>query len=207
MNPTSKIVDARGLPCPQPVILARQALMEGGFETYEVIVDNEASKENLLKFAAYSQCAVERVASAGSETRILLKPREGATASGLPEATDITALTCEPAARPVVLITSDGIGRGDDDLGRLLMRGFLYTLSVSEAPPQRVIFMNAGVKLAVEGSDSLENLRKLADLGVEVLACGTCLEFFKLTDRLAVGAITNMYEITEHLLKGPVLQV
>jgi selenium metabolism protein YedF len=203
MSPTSKIVDVRGLPCPQPVILARQALAEGGFETYEIIVDNEASKENLLKFAAYSKCAVERVAANGTETRILLKPGEGPAV--LPETRE--DFTCESASRPVVLITSDGIGRGDDELARLLMRGFLYTLAASDDPPRRIILMNGGVRLAVEGSESLENLRRLAERGVEVLACGTCLEFFKLTDRLAVGSITNMYEITEHVLKGPVLSV
>ena len=201
MSPTCKIVDARGLPCPQPVILTRQALAEGGFETYEILVDNAASKENLLKFATYAQCAVERVATTGAETRILLKPGEGPSA--LPQPMEDFA--CEPPARPVVLITSDGIGRGDEDLARLLMRGFLYTLSVGEAPPKRIILMNAGVKLGVVGSDSLENLRKLAERGVDVLACGTCLEFFKLTDQLTVGGITNMYEIAEHLLKDPVI--
>lgn len=203
MNPTSKTIDARGLPCPQPVILARQALAEGGFETYEILVDNEASKENLLKFAAYARCTVERVATTGSETRILLKPGEGA----IPSAQPVEDFVCEPASRPVVLITSDGIGRGDEDLARLLMRGFVYTLSVSEAPPRRIILMNGGVKLAVEGSESLENLRKLVERGVEVLACGTCLELFQLTDRLAAGGVTNMYEIAEHLLKEPVVTV
>lgn len=203
MSPTSKTVDARGLPCPQPVILARQALAEGGFETYEILVDNEASRENLLKFAAYAKCAVERVATSGAETRILLKPGEGPAT--LPEPKE--DFTCEPASRPVVLITSDGIGRGDDDLARLLMRGFLYTLSASDDPPRRIILMNGGVKLAVEGSESLENLRRLTERGAEVLACGTCLEFFKVTDQLAVGSITNMYEIAEHLQKGPVLSV
>lgn len=203
MSPTSKIVDARGLPCPQPVILARQALAEGGFETYEIIVDNEASRENLLKFAAYARCAVERMEATGAETRVILKP--GDSPAPLPEPKE--DFTCEPASRPVVLIASDGIGRGDDDLARLLMRGFLYTLAASDDPPRRIILMNGGVKLAVEGSDSLENLRRLAERGVEVLACGTCLEFFKLTDRLAVGSITNMYEIAEHLMKGSVLSV
>jgi len=187
------------------VVLVRQALTEGGFELLEVIVDNEAARENLLKFAAHAQCAVEAVVSEGLETRLRLRPQADPSAkapeSPLPE--PVAALPCDAGPRPVVLITSDGIGTGDPDLAHLLMRGFLYTLAVGEVPPRRVILMNAGVRLAVEGSESLENLRKLADRGVEVASCGTCLDFYQLTDRLAVGSITNMYEIAEHLLKGP----
>jgi intracellular sulfur oxidation DsrE/DsrF family protein len=87
------------------------------------------------------------------------------------------------------------------------MRAFLYTLTESETPPQRVLLMNSGVTLAAEGSVHLENLRRLVDLGVEILACGACLEFYKLTDQLAVGRVSNMQEITEFLLQGNVLSL
>jgi selenium metabolism protein YedF len=179
--------------------------MEGGFELLEVIVDNEASRENILKFAAHAHCIVEAVVSEGLETRMRLRPQTDPSAkvAGLPLPGEIPVLPCDAAPRKVVLITSDGLGKGDPDLSHLLMRGFLYTLAVSEVPPRCVILMNAGVKLAVEGSESLENLRKLADRNVEVVSCGTCLDFYQLNDRLAVGGITNMYEIAEHLLQGP----
>jgi selenium metabolism protein YedF len=87
------------------------------------------------------------------------------------------------------------------------MRAFLYTLTESEALPARIILMNGGVKLAVEGSDSLINLRRLAERGVEILACGTCLEFYQLKDALAVGRVSNMYEIAGLLLQGRTVRV
>jgi intracellular sulfur oxidation DsrE/DsrF family protein len=85
------------------------------------------------------------------------------------------------------------------------MRGFTYALAEGEARPERVILMNGGVRLAVEGSESLPNLRRLAEVGVDVMACGTCLDYYKLKDKLAVGRVTNMYEIAELLMAGNVL--
>jgi len=201
MNPTRRTLDAQGLPCPQPVILARKALAEGGFSSLEILVDDAAARENILKFAAWARCEVEAVASEGPLTRIVLRPGTPAEA---PEAASAPAA---PGRGATVLITSDGIGEGSPDLSRLLMRGFLYTLTECDAPPMRIILMNAGVRLAVEGSDSLDNLRKTADRGVDILACGTCLEFYKLTEALGVGRISNMYEITEHVMGGPTVNI
>ncbi|HEX7554476.1 MAG TPA: sulfurtransferase-like selenium metabolism protein YedF, partial [Geothrix sp.] len=190
---------------PQPVILVRKALAEGGFDTLEITVDDPASRENLLKFAAYAKCLVEEVKTEGELTRIRLAP-QGAGAPITGEApTPVPAR--EAGQGGVILLTADGIGQGDQDLARLLMRGFVYTLTESELPPRRVILMNSGVKLAAEGSESLGHLRKLEERGVEVLACGTCLEFYGLTKALAVGGITNMYEIAGHLLEGPTVTV
>ena len=205
MSPTLRLIDAKGLPCPQPVILARKALAEGGFEALEILVDDAASRENLLKFATFSHCVVEEVETLGDQTRIRLRPGLAGVPGVLPEAAAVPAPAPGPAA--TVFIAADGIGGGDPELARLLMRGFLYTLTEVEIPPMRIIFMNSGVKLAVLGSDSLGNLRKLAERGVDILACGTCLEFHKLTDDLGVGRITNMYEIAEWLLLGPTLTV
>jgi len=197
MSLTRRTLDAKGLPCPQPVILTRKALAEGGFSSLEILVDDAAARENILKFAAWAKCEVEDVASEGALTRIVLRP-------GAPgEASEAAPVEPAPAGAATVLITSDGIGSGSPDLAKLLMRGFLYTLTECDVPPMRIILMNAGVRLAVEGSDSLENLRKTADRGVDVIACGTCLEFYKLTEALAVGRVSNMYEISEHLLHGP----
>lgn len=89
-------------------------------------------------------------------------------------------------------IISDRLGSGDDELGRLLMRNFIYSLARSETRPARVMLMNGGVKLACEGSDSLEDLKLLAGSGVPVKACGTCLDFLHLKERLAIGEIGDM---------------
>jgi len=204
MSPTCRTLDARGLPCPQPVILARKALAEGGFDTLEVTVDDAASRENLLKFGAYARCLVEAV-DEGGLTRIRLTPQGLDPAPALADACPLPAGAAGGGPVEVVLLSADGIGQGDPDLARLLLRGFIYTLTEAERVPRRLLLMNSGVKLAVEGSESLANLRKLEARGVEVLACGTCLEFFGLTSLLAVGGITNMYELAGHLMEGPTL--
>ena len=209
MSPTSRSIDARGLPCPQPVILARKALAEGGFDTLEISVDDAAARENLLKFGAYAKCVVEELPGEGAITLILLTPSGNVPKSR--EVAPAPLVAANPVAGPVrpqvLLLSSDGIGSGDPDLARLLMRGFVYTLTEADQVPQRLLLMNSGVRLAVAGSESLANLKKLEARGVEVLACGTCLEFFKLTNDLAVGGITNMYEIAGHLLEGPSLSI
>ncbi len=206
MSPTCRSLDARGLPCPQPVILARKALAEGGFDTLEITVDDAASRENLLKFGAYAKCQVEAV-DEGGLTRIRLSPQGFTPASALTEACPLPEGSSGGGPVEVVLLSADGIGQGDPELARLLMRGFVYTLTEAERVPRRLLLMNSGVKLAVEGSESLANLQKLEARGVEVLACGTCLEFFGLTSRLAVGGSTNMYEIAGHLMEGPTLSL
>ncbi|NTW85936.1 MAG: sulfurtransferase-like selenium metabolism protein YedF [Holophagaceae bacterium] len=207
MSPTCRTLDARGLPCPQPVILARKALAEGGFDTLEITVDDAASRENLLKFGAYAKCQVEAVDEGSGLTRIRMSPQGFTPAPALTEACPLPEGGLGGGPAEVVFLSADSIGQGDLDLARLLMRGFVYTLTEAERVPRRLLLMNSGVKLAVEGSESLANLQKLEARGVEVLACGTCLEFFGLTSRLGVGGITNMYEIAGHLMEGPTLSV
>jgi selenium metabolism protein YedF len=187
------------------VILARKALAEGGFDVLEITVDDPASRENLLKFAAYAKCQVEEQRAEGAQTCLRLTP-SGAPSSPAREA--LAPTPTQPGGQAaVVLLATDGIGQGDPNLARLLMRGFVYTLTESDHVPRRLLLMNSGVKLAVEGSESLANLKKLEERGVEIISCGTCLEFYKLTSALAVGGITNMYEIAGHLLEGPTVSL
>ena len=204
-----RTVDARGHACPQPVILTRKALAEGGFALLEVVVDDASSRENVVRFASYAHCVVEKVEEEGAVSRILIRPlamdvaeparvfaRPGPSAPEFPAAKNET-----------VFISAGGIGGGDEHLAGLLMRAFLYTLTEAETLPVRIILMNGGVRLAVEGSESLINLARLAERGVEILACGTCLEFYQLKDALAVGRVSNMYEIAGLLLQGTTLHV
>jgi selenium metabolism protein YedF len=209
MNDTRRTVDAQGQPCPQPVILTRKALAEGGFDLLEVLVDDASSRENVVRFAGYANCVVEAVTEEGAVSHILIRP-------GLADQTKETRVFAAPepvlvpaesAAGATVFISAAGIGAGDEQLGALLMRAFLYTLTEAEAVPARIILMNGGVRLAVEGSESLVNLRRLVERGVEVLACGTCLEFYQLKDALAVGRVSNMYEIAGLLLQGRTLSI
>jgi selenium metabolism protein YedF len=103
-----------------------------------------------------------------------------------------------PARGPVVVaVGSAEMGNGDPRLGRILMKSFLYSLTQLDELPQTVLFFNGGVRMTTEGSESIEDLKALESQGVEILSCGTCLDFYGLKDKLLVGGITNMYVIAQ----------
>ena len=186
-----KLVDARGLACAQPVLMTKEALetLEEGIIT--VLVDNVASRENVKRFAQRMGCTVDVAEKDGIfELRIV----KGYTCQ-LPRAQEEAR---EGQEGPVILITSHKLGE-EEELGRLLMKGFLSTLREASRRPSRLLFMNTGVFLTVEDSPVLGVLKELEAKGVEIYSCGTCLDYFGLKDRLAVGQITNMYDTVEHL--------
>ena len=161
-------------------------------------MDNEIAVQNL-----------QRMASGHRLTARAEKLDEGRFAVTI-EVTDITAgaapleepeLTCAPDARGdfLVAVDTDVMGRGSDELGRTLMKGFLFAVSQLPVLPKTVLFYNGGARLTVEGSASLEDLKNMEAQGVEILTCGTCLNHYGLTDKLAVGGVTNMYTIVEKL--------
>jgi selenium metabolism protein YedF len=111
------------------------------------------------------------------------------------------------SSKTVVVLSSDTMGSGDQDLGRVLMKGFVFALTELDRLPDKILLYNSGVKLSVAGSDSLGDLQKLEERGVEILNCGTCLNFFNLTNELAVGSVTNMYEIVQSQMEaGTIIQ-
>lgn len=189
-------VDCRGLACPQPVINTKNAL-EGATGPIRVIVDNEASCTNVRRFAE-SQGARVEVVEQGGELHLTIEPGHHAPAGEEPPIVCSTS-----AARDmVVYVSSEGMGRGDDELGAVLMEAFLDTLSQFKGEISHAVFVNAGAKLAVEGSPVLEQVRQLEELDVQVLVCGTCLNHFGIKDKLAVGKVSNMYSIIETLSKA-----
>jgi len=187
-------LDCRGLACPQPVINTKDALEKQGAAELEVLVDNEAARDNVTRFAQSQGCRVEVEAR---DSDFALTIRKTGPLSGAPVET-----TCQvPAGQPrlVVKIANQFMGLGDEALGRVLIKAFIKTLSEATLKPSALVFYNAGVKLTVEGSEHIETLKALSDSGVDILACGTCLDFFRLKDTLAVGRVTNMFEIIETL--------
>jgi selenium metabolism protein YedF len=189
-------LDCRGLACPQPVINTKNAL-EGGAASILVIVDNQAACTNVRRFAE-SQGARVEVAEESGEFHMTIEPGQSAPAKEAPPIVCSTA----PAKNLVVYVSSEGMGRGDDQLGAVLMAAFLDTLSQFKGEISHAVFVNAGARLAVEGSPVLEQVRQLEELGVEVLVCGTCLNHFDIKDKLAVGSVSNMYAIIETLSKA-----
>jgi selenium metabolism protein YedF len=190
------VVDARGLACPEPVVLTSRALEKA--DEITTIVDNQVAKENVSRLAR------------SKGFRVKIEAKEGLFYLHLKrESAQCETASCQPVSGPtILLIGSDTFGRGSEELGQLLMRSFLHTLSEVSPLPDQVIFLNSGVRLVVDGSPVLDDLRVLEDQGIEILACGTCLGYYEIKDRVAVGQISNMYDIASALLSaGKVIEL
>lgn len=243
-----KIIDARGLACPLPVVNAKKAIgefQEDGILT--VLVDNEIAVQNLKKFAgqrgmkasgekkaekefevtiqvaAPSASAVGRGAQADGTVRTAASrtaAAEKSAASGTAAETGIAhasgtvsgaeasgengeeaeTTSCIPDSRKkgmTVVLSADVMGGGDEKLGRTLMKAFIFALTKQDLLPETILCYNSGAYLTCEGSESLEDFKSLEAEGVTIMTCGTCLDFYGIKDKLAVGTVTNMYEIVE----------
>lgn len=198
-----KYVDARGLACPQPVLYTKQALDAIDAGVVVTTVDNEVAKENILKLANRFSCHVNVTQQANEYYIEIQKGVVNYTGTAVNQ-----PLAVDPAYDTVILITSEVLGAGSDELGALLMKSYLYTLTASDHLPSAVILLNGGVKLAVEGSVVLEHLLTLRSKGVDIMACGTCLDYYHLKDKLMVGTITNMYTVLEWMnASGKVISI
>jgi selenium metabolism protein YedF len=186
----SDIVDARGLTCPQPVILTKRAMDQGEADRLVTIVDQAAALENVTKLARSQGYDVE------------VEDKEGDYYITMIRSAEISAQDVNAQENVAILITNRYFGQGDEELGRILMRSFLYTLTELNGRVKNIIFMNSGVFLTTEGSEVLEILQGLSQEGVEILSCGTCLDFYGLKDKLAVGEITNMYTAADILSRA-----
>lgn len=181
-----KIVDARGESCPVPVIMLKKALQETKDENIKAIVDNELSSQNIekmlnekgLKFHSYREGADYAV-----EVNIV--------------ESDVNVTAKAQILEDVLVLSSNTMGRGDDTLGATLMKNFLYALTESDELPSVILMYNSGVKLASENPDTIADLKKLEERGVKIMACGFCLNYFGLTDKLQAGSVTNMYSIVQ----------
>jgi selenium metabolism protein YedF len=182
-------LDCRGLACPAPVLQTKQLLEKESLAAIKVIVDNEAARQNVTRFLEHQkfQVTVEKL---GSDLHLLGRK------TGEVRAVEETAPRPEGAHKKImVMVSSDRMGRGDDELGAKLMFNFLKTLKEMGHELWRLVFVNNGVKLAVEGSEALPILKELEEDGVQILVCGTCLNHFKLLEKKKVGETTNMLDI------------
>jgi selenium metabolism protein YedF len=191
-----KIIDAKGLACPQPVILTKKALDQE--DEITVIVDNDTAAENVRRMGTKSGCTVDTEKKEDGTFHIHLSKKQDGTAAAETEQSSSGTFSdsCATAGQLVVVISSDRMGRGNDELGYVLMRSFIHILLTLEPLPDTLIFYNTGVKLTVKESEVLDDLRKIEEAGVSMLVCGTCLNYFNITGDLACGVISNMYDIT-----------
>ncbi len=178
------VINMVGQPCPLPVIEAKKALRTAGAgESVSILVDNDLARQNLQKMAEGLGCQFAYETTA--EGHILVTATPGAV--------------CRPLAAEtpelVVAIGRETMGSGDDDLGRTLMKSFIYALTELDTPPVHLLFFNGGVRLTTEGAATVDDLAALAAKGTAVSSCGACLNFYGLTEKLKVGSVTNMYAI------------
>lgn len=216
----TRIIDARGKQCPQPVIETKRALGELKAGTLEILADNAIAVQNLIKLAAYEGLACRSEQTGEKEFRVWMTVGEtGEDTSGTDgQGEDIETAgdsgnaekaeekdvgrNCMPdrkRAGCVVAIGADHMGEGDPVLGRLLMKGFVYSLTQLDRLPETILLYNGGATLSVEGAETLEDLKTLEAQGVEIMTCGTCLNHYGWAEKLAVGSVTNMYVIAEKL--------
>jgi selenium metabolism protein YedF len=190
----SKIVDALGKACPMPVVMTKKEIDQGE-EIIITKVDNKIAVENLKKLADSTGYSVAVKEEGGIYQVALSKECEECNAI-LRELEQTKAV---PKSDFVVFIGKDYIGEGSEELGKNLMRMFLYTLSESDELPTHMLFMNSGVKLAVLDEQTVEHLKTLKSKGVDILVCGTCLNYYGLADDLKIGTVSNMYDITDKM--------
>lgn len=185
-------IDALGKACPLPVIETKKALRE--HTVVETLVDNEIATQNLKKMAEQLGYIYQMQQQAENKYAVVISKAN----------TELTDEAMETAITPtedvvtdeyIVVIDTNVMGRGSDELGKNLLKGFIYSLTEQDVLPSKVIFYNGGVQSVIKASDSLEDLKALADQGVEIYSCGACLNFYELTP--AIGEVTNMYRIVE----------
>lgn len=208
-DPEARELDCRGLLCPQPVIQTKEVLaaMAGG--RLQVLVDNEAARSNVTRFARSQGLAVDEREENGVFRLTIEQAAVAGSSSGSrakAEAAASEEYLCYPVGGGVVaIIAADTMGRGDEELGRVLMRAFIKTLPALDPLPGALYFYNAGVRITA-GADPdeglLDPLRELVRRGSRVYSCGTCLDFFGLQEKLRVGEVTNMYEIMKGMAEA-----
>lgn len=191
-------VNALGDACPIPVVKTIKALAAlGGVGTIETLVDNEVAVENLKRLASEKGCGVSVEKAAEKEWHVTFDVPEGLSVDA-GEADDAQCLV--PAKKNLVIqVSSDAMGAGSDELGRNLMKAFIYAVTQQDELPATMLFYNGGAHLTCEGSPALDDLKALAEQGVEIFTCGTCLNHYGIADKLAVGEVTNMYVICQKL--------
>ena len=194
-----KVVNAMGDACPIPVVKTKNAIKElSGAGMVETLVDNEIAVQNLTKFGNSKGFTVSSEKKTEKDFTVTFQIPENSTTST--PAAESAVPACTPDSKKhglVAVLSANTMGNGEEQLGKILMKSFIFALTKQDQLPEIILCYNSGASLTCEDSDSLEDLKSLEAEGVKILTCGTCLDFYGLKEKLAVGGITNMYEIVE----------
>ena len=186
-----KEIDARGLACPRPVILTKNELDNTKEGIITTIVDNEVAKDNVSKLA--NSMGYEFKVNQSEDKEYYIHIYKGETSA------DEVKIEKSNLKDMTIAISSDTMGQGNEELGKILMKSFIFTVSETAPYPSTLVFYNEGVRLTCEDSPVLDDLKRLEDQGVEIISCGTCLDYLNLKEKLKIGSISNMYTIYESL--------
>ncbi len=198
-------VNAIGDTCPIPVVKTKNAVKELGEKggTVETLVDNEIAVQNLTKMANQKGYGVKSEKIDENTFRVVMTVGSGAVWEEEPELECI--VPTQNKKNTVVVISSDCMGAGDEKLGKTLLKGFIYAIGQQDELPSTMLFYNSGAFITCEDSPAIEDLKSLEAMGVEILTCGTCLNFYGLTEKLKVGEVTNMYAIAEKMTNAELI--
>ena len=193
-----KIIDCKGMACPLPVVNAKKVSEElGNGDVLTVLVDNEIAVQNLTRFAEHKGFGVAAEKKGEKEYAVIMNI-SGAGAEKAKE-NEISCVMDSRRKGMLVVLSANVMGTGDAKLGTSLMKAFVFALTKQDKLPDTILCYNTGAYLTCEGADTLEDLKLLESEGVTVLTCGTCLDFYGLKEKLAVGGVTNMYDIVERM--------
>lgn len=201
-----KIIDVKGKKCPMPLIETKKALKEiGTSQALKIITDSENAVKNVTHYLEDNSMPVSTV-KVGNAWEISVNKGEQDIENTVPEAYCSTSE--EKDNSYVVVYAKDRIGEGSDELGNALVGAMLNTIKEMDTLPQKIIFMNSGINLVVNGSFVIPQLKELEQKGVEMISCGTCLDYFDKMEEVAVGRVSNMMEIMEAMLNaGKVINI
>jgi len=188
------ILDLRNRPCPEPVVETKRAIEANPNSVLEILLNHPASVTNVTRMATSLGATVEKEELGENEVKLVVTTGEPA-----PQTETAPQPTEAQAGQATVFIKNNYTGLGNEELGRVLMKAFLKTLKRATPLPREIIFINNGVHLVTTGSEEIETLRELAEAGVEIVSCGTCLDYFGKLDKVEVGTVGNMFEIVERL--------
>jgi len=204
-----KKIDVSGKPCPVPVIETRKALAEKDNDGVSVKVDNIAAVQNLEKMAHSYGYVFSYIENSNDSYEVMIN-KDGKS-SPEPEAVGGESGIFQGGAQSnglAVVVSRNTMGEGAEELGKILIKGFIYSLTELPTSPKFLIFLNSGAYLTSDGANTIEDIEKLEKMGTEILTCGTCINYYGLKDKPAVGAVTNMYGITERMASaGKVINI
>ncbi len=198
---TKNVIDARGQLCPKPLILTKNALNDTSIEeTFVVLIDNETAKENIQRFLKDNKMKFQSTKT--EDGFKITVNKTGKPIESDPQEYCTVPVKEEENRKHVICIKNDKMGFGPDELGSILIKGFINTIKEIKPLPEKIIFYNTGVNLTVKDSQVINSLKELEEMGMTILVCGTCADYFNIKKKVAVGTISNMYDITESLTKA-----